>query len=108
MGLVLNDGQGTDVYIAEGLANADEFVVLGEFFEFGEGGGSADGVKGIADEAEFGRGGYVGIEVVGMEIHHEVGLVFVDVFHEEIGQYTEVTAAAVCEFNKGKIFGREG
>jgi len=51
--LILNDRQGTEGYIAEGLADADEFVVLGEFFEFGEGGGGAQGVEGVADVAEF-------------------------------------------------------
>lgn len=44
--LILDDGQGTDVYVAEGLVDADEMVVLGEFFEFVQGGVGAQGSRG--------------------------------------------------------------
>ena len=48
------------------------------------------------------------VEVAGMEVHHEVGLVFVEVFHEGVGQDAEVAAATVCEFEKGEVSGGEG
>jgi len=48
------------------------------------------------------------VEVAGMEVHHEVWLVFIQVFHEGVGQDAEVAAAAIGEFEKGEVSGGEG